>query len=360
MIYEGPGVAVPPTFLGMHCHRLIETHGGLPMVPSITAKIGRFRQWDAEGVNTWEGVHKALGRFDFSRWDLLMQRLPKGPDGRTIPVEWVLGQPPEFAIDRALHPEGTRYGFVPVKREALKEIVRAMLARYPNIKWIDVANEWDFGDNNGGSADQLAGFARGPVASLADAIRWTREAIDESGRKDVVLFLGSTTGAKHQLRLLERYPDLASKVDAFAFHAYDGTAENRLEPMGPRNGGIQHLRAMLAAKGIDKPIYDTEHGWMTSPDEGGPKSAKRAWDTLVFAALDGFHGLGFYAWDDSDGPLRRYTPFYNAAVREVLERFALEVQGKTIIKVVDPGGGLPWQVTTKEGPNPTAPSKPER
>lgn len=338
---------VPQDFLGMHWHRDVANWSNAgPTVTTYPFAFGHHRLMSKEGIIRWSQVNPSPGVYVWADLDKVAAKLPAGAT-----MELVIADPPDWARDTAKFSGSCKrhgWDFCPVQKSALQDYVRAFLARYgAMVGSIDPANEWNIQSSypEGGSDHILddRSYAHGPVSSLVDSIRWIREVLTETGRGDVILWMGSTTGLKQITRTLDHYPELKTLASGAQMHCYDLTASNWA--IFEKGDYCQDLRAQLDARGL-------KH-WLISSGEHGIHGARADewWNTLVqFAAL-GWHRVGVYSGDDDgDGgvfrggdPLNLHNS--NTGASEMFDEFHRTIAGRRIVSIDK--SAPRWKVTTE-------------
>jgi hypothetical protein len=242
------------------------------------------------GKIRWSSMNPSPDIYDWADLDKVVAKLPSGAK-----LELVIADPPSHARDLSIYsgPCGNfNWGFCPVKSESLKDLVRAFLTRYGNkVGSIDPANEWNLASSYGrGSDNELDAYAAGQVSSLVQALRDIRSVLIEMKRTDVIMWLGSTTGARQVFSVIDRFPEVKTLADGAQIHCYEQTAGNwgSFEP----NDYCSVMRKGLDDRGLSN--------WKLSDGEHGISGADEVtwWNTLVH-----FASLGWNWGDDDRGGL---------------------------------------------------------
>lgn len=342
---SGLSVYVNPLFLGMHWHRdVVNWSGAGPLITNYPFEFGLHRLMSKEGKIRWSQVNPSPGVYDWEHLDIVVSKLPAGAK-----IELVVAGPPDHARDFARYggapsSVASGWGFVPVKEASYKDFLRAYIARYgAYLHSIDPANEWNLLGSytgNHGSADDniLAGYAAGPVTALVDLFRWTREVLTEMNRSDIILWLGSTTGARQIFSVIDRFPEVKTICNGAQIHGYEQTADNWgvFEP----TDYLSVMRAGLDSRGLQ--------AWKLSDGEHGITGAGLTtwWNTLVHLASLGWWNVGVYSGDDDgDGGLYRGgNPIGDPAVAQMYQDFHDNIAGRWIT-AIDKSTAR-WTVTT--------------
>ncbi|MBL8340915.1 MAG: hypothetical protein JNL30_05545 [Rubrivivax sp.] len=341
VVYEGPGLAVPPDFGCWHDVGYVVNwpkmngqdlyHGP---DPAFTVRGNRVRLYGMGGLE-WNHTERQPGAFDWKRWDEAFARL------RRTGVKHVtlnLYNPPEWA-NRHPHNYGGWRMQLPRERAMLERWLGAVTARYREIDAIEVANEVftpGIGDGKSyfiGNADELA--------QLAD---WTLDWRRASGWKGKVWapsIPGFGENIPTMLRWLRNYPR-AREFDAFPAHFYYLLPEQVGQRMGKATSysGLVEWREGLAELGL-APMIDSEKGFGAGAVREGT-----IYNYAVAALVNGvqqtcFFMLGSYGHDETN----LGQPFRNAWAKADLEAVA-DLAGKTIVRVVTTDKGR-WEVTLR-------------
>lgn len=346
---SGLSIYVNPLFLGMHWHRdVVNLSGAGPLITSYPFSFGLHRLMSKEGKIRWSQVNPSPGVYDWEHLDVVVSKLPAGAK-----IELVVAGPPDHARDfnrygGAPSAVASGWGFVPVKEASYKAFLTAFITRYgAYLHSIDPANEWNLLGSytgNHGSADDdiLAGYAAGPVSALVDLFQWTRDVLTTMNRPDIILWLGSTTGARQIFSVIDRFPQVKTICNGAQIHGYEQTADNwgMFEP----TDYLSVMRAGLDARGLQS--------WKLSDGEHGITGAGETtwWNTLIHLASLGWWNVGVYSGDDDGdgGPPRGGDPINNAAVAAMYQDFHTRIAGR-YITAIDKSTAK-WTVTTSITP----------
>jgi hypothetical protein len=323
--YLGPTVPVPPTYFGMHFHKL-DSGTSWPRA----AGVGSWRLWDARVI--WPDIEAQRGQRDFSKLDRYMAMA----DLLKLDVVMGLGMTPTWASARPSEKAPYRPGATAEPREIAdwEYFVTAVAKRYSGrIKSYDIWNEVNAG----------AGFFTGTPQAMLELQRTAYVRIKEIDPNAVVISPSSVGWSAHQLKWFEDYLALGAGryADVISYHFY--LPRERPEGMIILIGKVRDImkRQGLAAK----PLWNSESGYRVDLGQGDravatdpswPKldettAAAYVVRALVIGWLSGLSRYYWYAWDNPemgflrpDGTLTQGATAYGKASRwlngAVLER----------------------------------------
>lgn len=275
---------------GLHVHGLAKGNSW-PSVP-----FGSLRLWDT-GTN-WERLEPKRGEWKFDELDAIVSQAHL----RGVKVLLTLGQTPTWA---ALDPESdSPYapGASSPPRDLLdwKSYVKTLGERYKGrIQYWEIWNEIDVKHFYNGSFDRLAEMERIAV-----------EVLKEIDSANVILTPSVQSGA---FKVLERYFAAGGGrfADVISYHFYVPKDDPEEIPVF-----VNKVRSILSKYNLsDKPIWNTEAGWLVENKKGGygpnRRPAAMTWRGLKWAEADGIvlraylinFSMGvqrfyWYAWDN--------------------------------------------------------------
>lgn len=279
------------TYFGLHMHEAGNTTTW-PEVP-----FGAWRLWDA--YVSWSQLEPARERWDFQRLDRYLALAQKNDVELLLP----LGLSPSWASARPA--EKSAYGpgnaAEPRHIEDWRRYVETVALRYRGrIRGYEIWNEPNLPNFFSGSAE--------------DVLRLAREAYRIIKRIDpnAIVVSPSVTGGQGGIPWLERYFLLggAQYADVIGYHLY-------VSPQPPEAAlpVIRAVQQLMAKHGVDKPLWNTEAGWVMANREAIADPTMVGFDStikplpeelaaayvarsliLVWAA--GVQRYYWYAWDN--------------------------------------------------------------
>jgi hypothetical protein len=232
-----PPEPIPASYFGIHLHRpSSETWPQLP--------FSEWRLWDSKNA-IWYNLEPSKGQWDFSQLDQSV----KIAEQHKIGLLLTLGQTPPWASSRPNDPPAWRHGGAapPADEEDWKNYVRTVVTRYQGrIQAYEVWNEPNLKEFYTGTREQLFALAK-------DAYQIIHE-IDPHA----IVVSPSVTGG-YDVGWFKHYLDLGGGkyADAIGYHVYSS-------PYNPEAAVqvIQQLKAAIHDHGLDKPLWNTESGYM--------------------------------------------------------------------------------------------------
>lgn len=282
-----PAEPVKASLFGLHIHR-----PGADTWPQVSAF--EWRLWDTKGTS-WYQLEPRKGQWDFS---LLDQDVGMAEQHRT-PVMLVLGQTPAWASSNPQAPPAWKIGATapPADENDWRVYVRTVATRYKGrIHEYEVWNEPNLKDFYSGTREQLFALAK-------DAFEIVHE-VDPTA----IVVSPSVTGS-YDVGWFKHYLDLGGGkyADAIGYHFYSS-------PHSPEAAvdTIQRVLAAMSADHVDKPLWNTEAGYLiksnfndVSPEKGtlGRVLAQDEAVAYVMRAylLDWAAGASRLYWYDWDG-----------------------------------------------------------
>lgn len=268
------------------------TDGSMP-----TIDVGAVRLWD--DATRWSKIEPRQDEYDWSTLDKLVD----GARSKGLPVLYTMGQTPLWA-----NPDGVNCRYKepctiepPDDLRDWDDYVRRVATRYKGrIEAYELWNEATHPGFYGGTVEQMVEMARRAYQII--------KSVDPSA---LVISPSATMLHRAQTRTwMSRFASLGgySYADRVAVHLYeDGTDDvigwpERAEAM------VATARSVLAAHGVDKPIWDTETTEEPEPEPPFPGTAREAADWVTRYYLMGLYNrLGrsyYYGWGDANLGLR--------------------------------------------------------
>lgn len=285
---SAPSQPIPVSYFGLHIHR-----AGAETWPQVS--FGEWRLWDAEGT-AWYNLEPQQGKWDWTRLD----RDVALAEQHHVRVILTLGQSPPWASSRPNDPPAWRPGgpAPPSDEENWRNYVRTVATRYKGrIHTYEVWNEPNLKMFYSGTREQLVQLAK-------DAYQVLHE-VDPT----VVVVSPSVTGG-YDVPWFSKYLDIGGGqyADVIGYHFYSSpkTPEAALDT-------IQRVEAVMKAHGVNKPLWNTEAGYLIqsqfeavktengsmsrllTPDEG----VAYVMESYVLNWAAGVSRLYWYDWDSN-------------------------------------------------------------
>ena len=267
---------------------------------------GRLRVGVIRQTFRWAEVEREPGRFDFARYDPLMEAAA----ARGIRILPVLFDPPPFRSSRPAR--GARRGTYPPRRPAdMGAFAAAAVRRYgprgtfwrdrPELRKVPI-RDWQVWNE----PSLPVYWPDGPdPAAYTRLLRATAEAIRRSDPRARIVSAGlsqTRAGIPFERFVREMYrAGAAAAFDVLAIHPYARDAAGAVR-------AVRRTRRLMDETGDRSPLWVTELGWAS----GGPPSdftvgergqAERIGATLVaLAELRGsvrLRGVVYFAWKDA-------------------------------------------------------------
>jgi hypothetical protein len=261
------------------------TAAGFPHGP-----VGSLRLWDSQV--SWRDLETRPGVFNFAYLDSLVATARAHGAKPML----VLGQTPRF---HATHPTWSgAYGKGAATMPSLsswKTYVATVAARYGSAVDYQVWNE-----------PNVIGYWRGSPAQMATLTRTARGVIDKWAPNATVVAPSFPVRLAAQRSWISRYyatktggRKVASYVDAVSLNVYPARVGSPESSMTL----LRQMRAILAAGGVHKPIWNTEinYGLIGNGHNAAKISvrhqAANVTRTYVLNAANGVKRVYWYAWD---------------------------------------------------------------
>ena len=273
---------------------------------------GALRVWNA--YTAWYDVNPAPGTFDFYRLDQIVEQATT----RGVAVLLTLGRTPTWASARPDEVSGAMLGSAaePANLCDWDAYVRAVAMRYAGrVEGYEIWNEPAFADfenpyREDGSAKQYFTGTSGALVRMTQRARAIVKAIDP---RALIVGPGVTCEA-NGLGRLGAFLDAGGGelCDVIGYHFYQPYPEDVVAE-------AQGLNALLLARGLARPIWDTEMGYIlddadtTNIDDVYPRtgwstplSPRNAGIFLARAFLlhiaCGLERVYWYTWDHNIAP----------------------------------------------------------
>jgi hypothetical protein len=282
-----PSVPVPASYFGVHLHAF--TPQSWPQIPS-----SELRLWDTKGT-IWYTLEPRRGQWNFNQLDQDLNMAEQHHTGLLL----TLGQTPPWASPRPNDPPSYRPGATapPSDEEDWKTYVQTVAVRYQGrIRAYEIWNEPNLKEFYSGTREQLFALAK-------DAY----QIIHETDPTAVVVS-PSITGA-YDIGWLGHYLDLGGGkyADVIGYHFYSSPHPPEVEV-----SVIQQVRAVMRSHGIDKPLWDTESGYLIksdlesfAPEKGTLSRILTPEESVAYVMrayiLNWAYGVSRFYWYDWDG-----------------------------------------------------------
>jgi hypothetical protein len=274
-----PPVPVPASLFGMHIHHMVFPNGSEPLTPWPGVPVPEWRLWDAKV--TWPDLEPGKGQWHFENLDRSLALAEAHHTG----VLLTLGLTPRWASARPQEPSGYAPGYAaePKELEDWRVFVRTVATRYKGrIHAYEIWNE-----------PNVKRFWTGSIDQLADLTREASIIIHTVDPQAIVVSPPATgfTGIKWLAEFLSK---AGQYVDVIGYHFYP--------PQPPEATLLQlvdAIKKVMAENGAqDKPLWDTEAGWLPpaqiDPELGAAYLAR----SYVVLWADGVQRFYWYAWDN--------------------------------------------------------------
>ncbi|MCC7258116.1 MAG: hypothetical protein IT486_07060 [Gammaproteobacteria bacterium] len=237
---QAPAAAAPVTgqYFGLHLH------DADTVTPWPEVEFGSWRLWDARVA--WTDIQPTARRWEFERLD----RYADLADAHGVELVLPLGLSPPWASARPTEPSAYGPGKAAEPRDlsAWRGYVERVALRYRGrIRVFELWNE-----------PNLAKFFSGTPETMLMLAREAHAIIKRVDPQAIVVS-PSATGFDRGTRWLNEYLALggAQYADVIGFHFY-------VSPQPPEAAVpvIARVREVLARHGVDKPLWNTEAGWV--------------------------------------------------------------------------------------------------
>lgn len=274
---------IPASFFGMHIHHMVSPAGMTPLTPWPRVNVPDWRLWDAQV--TWPDLEPNKGQWRFS----VLDRSIEMAEAHQTEVMLTLGFTPPWASARPQEPVGYRPGLAaePKNIEDWRNFVQTVATRYKGrIRVYEIWNEPNLKNHYWtGSVEQMIALVHAAHDIIKDvdptAILVSPSPTTENGIPWFSEFLGGGGG---------------QYVDVIGYHFY-------VTPRPPEAmvALVDKVKEVMRANGVEnKPIWNTESGWMPSgqpvSEELGAAYLARSYILLWAEGVQRFY---WYAWDNN-------------------------------------------------------------
>jgi Glycosyl hydrolases family 39 len=236
-----PSIPVPASYFDIHLHGFSEDSW-----PQVA--FSELRSWDSRGT-IWYTLEPRKGQWSFRQLDEDVSMAEQHKVGLLL----TLGQTPQWASSRPTEPPTYRTGAAapPKNEEDWKTYVRTVATRYQgHIHEYEIWNEPNLNEFYSGTTEELFTLAK-------DAYEIIHE-IDPTA----IVISPSITGF-YAVGWLNHYLDLGGGkyADVIGYHFYT-------TPHSPEAAivVIQQVKAAMHSHGINKPLWNTEAGYLIKSD----------------------------------------------------------------------------------------------
>lgn len=265
---------VSDRYFGMHVG-FVDPGTPWPAIP-----FGTWRLWDANV--TWKDLEPSKGVWDFSRLDSLVAQ------GQEHKVDMILplALTPQWASQRPNETSAYTPGAAapPVNIQDWIDYVAAVTARYKGrVAYYEMWNEMNVAATWTGTPAQ--------IVSLQEAAYKTIKSVDPNAK-----FISANLTCSNGLPLLKQLLDLgyANSADIIGYHFY--VTPSQPEAIAPLYSEVSSL---LSQHGVNKPIWNTETGWLTgSTFSSEDQAAAVAVRALLVGRSSGMERFLWYEWDN--------------------------------------------------------------
>jgi hypothetical protein len=285
---------VPREYFGLHIHRAFST------TPWPPVPFGSWRLWDAK-VH-WPQVETAKNRFDWTILDREVDLAEKHHVDLLLPFgftpDWASASPAQTALSR-FHPGGGRHEVVGdiADLEDWRNYIRTQALRYKGrIQYYEIWNEPNLPENRIiGTPERMLVLAKEAYTTLKQ--------VDPN-----IKVISPSPVDRNGIEWLDRYLEIGGGqyADIIGYHFYVRTRpESMLNIILP-------VEEVMKKHGVaDKPLWNTEAGWINNPRtehidlvSQAPGWAARAYILNWAAGVQRFY---WYAWDDDGGDSIPFT-----------------------------------------------------
>jgi hypothetical protein len=250
---------IPASFFGIHLHR--PATDTWPQIP-----FAEWRLWDSKGT-IWYDLEPRKSEWNFSQLDQDVAVAEQHGIGLLL----TLGQTPPWASSGPEGPPAWRPGGVapPKDERDWIDYLRTVVTRYKGrIHEYEIWNEPNLKEFFTGSIEQLLTLAK-------DAYRVIHE-IDPTA----VVVSPSITG-EQGVAWLDKYLTIGggNYADVIGYHFYVASKAPEIAVET-----IQQIHSVLHKHSVDKPIWNTESGWLIHSDFEHPESGT---SNVVLSPVEG-------------------------------------------------------------------------
>lgn len=274
-VKSAPSTVVPANYFGMHIHHA--TAGTpWPVVP-----FGTWRLWDARVA--WMDLEPGRGRWDFSKLDALVALAGQ----HHVDVIMPLALTPQWASARPN--EACPYGgggcaAEPASMQDWTNYVDTVVTRYKGqIGYYEIWNEVNTKAFWTGTPAQIVALEQAAYTEI--------KRIDPAA-KVISPSITTNIGLSYLQSLLDL--GVANSADIISYHLY--VTPGKPEDIAPLAASVA---ALLKQYGVDKPLWNTETGWLAPSTFGSDdQAAAFVVRALLIARSAGVERFLWYAWDN--------------------------------------------------------------
>jgi hypothetical protein len=291
---NAPATPIPREYFGLHIHRAFSS------TPWPPVPFGSWRLWDAK-VH-WPQVETAKNRFDWTILDREVDLAETHHVDLLLPFgftpDWASASPAQTALSR-FRPGGGRHEVVGdiADLEDWRNYIRTQALRYKGrIQYYEIWNEPNLPEN------RIIGTPERMLA-LAKEAYTTLKQVDPN-----IKVISPSPVTPNGIDWLDRYLELGGGqyADIIGYHFYVRTRPESMLKL------ILPVKEVMRKHGMaDKPLWNTESGWIRSPltvaidpIQQAPGWAARAYILNWAAGVQRFY---WYAWDDDGGDSIPFT-----------------------------------------------------
>ena len=304
---------VSDRYFGMHVG-FVDPGTPWPAVP-----FGTWRLWDANV--TWKDLEPRKGVWDFSRLDALVALGQKNKVDMILP----LALTPQWASQRPNEPSAYTPGAAapPVNINDWIDYVQAVATRYKGrIAYYEMWNEMNTTATWTGTTTE--------IVSLQTAAYTAIKSVDPDAK-----FISANLTTSNGIQLLKQLLKLgyANSADIIGYHFY--VTPNQPEDIAAL---FSEVSSELRAYGVEKPIWNTETGWLppskfTSEDQAAAMAVR----SLLVGHSSGVERFLWYEWDNQCCVTLFMTEADNATPTRAALAFA-NLQKWLVGNLLDPCG----------------------
>ena len=277
-----PSRPIPSSFFGMHIHHMVSPDGAKPLTPWPRVNVPEWRLWDARV--TWPDLQPIKGQW---RFDTLDKSVALAEEHHTE-VMLTLGFTPQWASARPQEHVGYNAGWAaePTDLEDWRTFVQTVAKRYKGrIRIYEVWNE----------ANLTNHYWTGSLEQMVELVHAAHDIIKTIDPTAILVSPSATT--VNGLPWLSEFLSAggAQYVDVIGYHFY-------VTPRPPEDmvALVEKVKQLMLANGVeDKPLWNTETGWMTirppiTEDMGAAYLAR----SYILLWAEGVQRFYWYAWDN--------------------------------------------------------------
>ncbi len=262
---------------------MVSPNGTTPLTPWPAVNIPEWRLWDARV--TWPDLESARGQWRFGVLDKSVEMA----EAHHTDVMLTLGFTPQWASARPAEPVGYNPGWAaePSDIDDWQTFVRTVATRYKGrIRTYEIWNEANLNNH----------YWTGSVQQMVELVHTAHDIIKMIDPTAIIVSPSATT-----VYGLPWFSDFLNQgggryVDVIGYHFYVTP-----EPPEAMVALVEKVKQVMRANGVEnKPLWDTESGWMPSsqsmpiPEDIGAAYLARSYILLWAEGVQRFY---WYAWD---------------------------------------------------------------